>query len=187
MALVALMTATVAGSAAATDNSSGSHWHNKWVNYNLVPSTFPSSGFAPAIDRAAGKWTSGAALAYYRFADQGSANWSDTSTHLVWYGAFPPSWGCLSTWIACTTVLGFPHLYDADTVLNSSEGWTDTCPWWPLANKDIETVALHEIGHWGKLYESTDSGANMYREYQGCDQVLSQHDKDSMNLDYLGH
>lgn len=176
-------------SASATDNDTGKHWDFGYTYYHVVTNTLESR-YVTAIVNAANKWKNQTAVDYLRGANQSSANYSSTSTHLLWMGTIPSAWqaSCAtSTSLACTrTVVGTSnHLTDADTVFDATDNWTNDCPWWPGAYIDMETVALHELGHWGVLSHSTDVNATMYRSYDFCDQTLSQHDIDSMNANYV--
>jgi hypothetical protein len=189
MVLVALITAGLAGSAAATHNVTYQHWSFGYTYYHLVTNTLEAR-YVTAIVNGANKWTNQTAVDYYRGADQSSANWSDTNTHLIWMGTIPSAWqtGCpVSTSIACTTtsVGGDNHIIDSDTVMDSTDGWTDTCPWWLFAFNDMESLALHELGHWGRLTHSSGSDDVMSNPYDTCDQTLSTHDIGAMNQNYV--
>ena len=167
--IVALSLPVFSFPASATDNIGAKwHWAFGYVYYRVAAYTLPAN-FQPAIDNAATKWTNQTAIDLIKGADIGNTNWSDESTHIVWYGSFPSSWGCPSSLIGCTFVQGTDtvnrHLLDVDTVYKSGENYTNTCPWLPGAPYDIETVALHEFGHWGTMNESNDSGAVMWGSY----------------------
>jgi hypothetical protein len=59
-------------------------------------------------------------------------------------------------------------------------------PWWFPSDPDLESVFLHELGHWGALDHTSDSGARMWGGgYYTCAQNLAQHDIDSMNANYV--
>jgi hypothetical protein len=174
--------------AIATDNiGSKWHWEGNAVYYRLANYTLPAN-FQLAIDNAATKWTSQTVIYIIKAADIGNINWSDSSTHIVFYGSPPSAW-CPSSSLACTTsYITDPtthHLVDADTVFNSGMSWTNTCPWQTWAPYDIETVALHEFGHWGHLTDGTSDTTAVMWGYWNCRQTLQQHDKDSMNAVYV--
>lgn len=70
------------------------------------------------------------------------------------------------------------HLNDADTVLNSAASMgTSGFNCVVGVGRDVETVALHELGHWVHLGETfTDPDAVMYARYQECRRSLDGHD-----------
>lgn len=188
LVLAVLIAGTVSAPAQATDNTGQKYWQTGFVWYKLVPSSFPSADrtvFVNAAVSAAGKWDSGTDIAIFQGVDSTSTDWTDTYSHIVFYGTYPSSWNCSSTYIACTGTLGSgSYLTDVDTVYHSSASYTNTCDWWPGADYDIETVFLHEFGHWGTLDESSDTGAVMRGSYWNCLQNLTQHDINSMNSVY---
>ena len=52
---------------------------------------------------------------------------------------------------------------------------------------DVQTVALHEFGHFMGLDDSNDSDAAMYGTVNDCQRTPDDHDIDSMNDQYDGH
>jgi hypothetical protein len=177
--------------AAATDNIGAKwHWSGAYVYYNVASYTLPA-GFQPALDNAAAKWTyPHTTVSFLRGADLGYIDWAQSATHTLWYGTFPAEWSCPASFIACTFVQGEDtanhHLRDVDTVWDSNDPYTNTCPWWYPSNPDIESVFLHEFGHWGTLGHTSDGGARMQGGgYYTCAQNLAQHDIDSMNANYV--
>lgn len=52
---------------------------------------------------------------------------------------------------------------------------------------DVQAVALHEFGHWGRLGHSSDSDAAMFGSYNDCQRVPAEHDLNSMSAQYQGH
>lgn len=140
------------------------------------------------------------------FTDQGEVNHTDfasDSSHIIWRGTIPAEWqaGCPpSTTIACTNtkwyVPGMPgvytenHIFDADMVFASSVSMGTTC-WRSVFGValgiDIETLALHELGHYIGVAHTPDKGSSMYAKYQDCDRALSVHDWESGSALYDGH
>jgi hypothetical protein len=173
--------------AKASDNKTMLHWDGAYVYYQIVTTTM-NSDYQTAIGNAAAKWTwPNSTLSFYRGSDLSSADYSSTSTHIIWKGSLPSGW-CSGAAIACTKWAysgANNHLSDMDTVFVSSNNYTNTCPWWWFAAYDIETVMLHEFGHWGLLADSTDDNATMDTPYDTCDQTLTGHDTQSMNENYV--
>ena len=52
---------------------------------------------------------------------------------------------------------------------------------------DVQTIALHEFGHYAGLADSSDSGAAMYIPYNGCKRTPTSHDQESMDEQYDDH
>lgn len=174
----------------ATDNVTGIHWHSAGVTYRLN-SALPSNWKGATTD-AATAWTDSAKLQFSRGSDTSSTN-PDTSAHIVWRGQIPSSWqsGCPpDSTLACARWIydSNNHLSDTDFVFNEefSMGVNSLSCLLDLGF-DVQTVALHELGHWGVLSHSSDSGAAMYGAYNGCKRTPRQHDIDSMNSNYANH
>jgi predicted Zn-dependent protease len=49
---------------------------------------------------------------------------------------------------------------------------------------DLESIALHEFGHWLYLDHSSSSADVMYNTYDGIDRTLSQSDKNEITEAY---
>lgn len=115
---------------------------------------------------------------------------------IVWRGGIPSGWqaGCppadtlaCTRWTYNTTS---NHITDVDTVFNSGEsmGTSDTNCFFGIGT-DVQTVALHEFGHWGVLGHNDDllQFSAMTAEYWGCVRTPLQEDIDNMNRQYAGH
>lgn len=181
----ATVTALLAGTASATDNVTGNRWLGYLAEYHLDQTTL-SVNFIGAIDRAAAKWTwPNTAIEFRRGYDVYHHNYW-TNEHILWFGSPMP--GCDPSWIACTGVImsqGSMLIEDADTVFYSNIDYRNDCPaGWQFWLKDMETVALHELGHWGELGHTTDGNAVMRKDYDTCRQNLTPHDVQSMNANY---
>ena len=54
--------------------------------------------------------------------------------------------------------------------------------------RDVETIALHEFGHFGgSLLHSYDNDDIMCESYQGCRREWSDHDIETMDARYDNH
>jgi len=203
-AFLLLFAATI-GTASATDNKTVEHWHSRPVTYQILEkATGPtvSADRRTAVENAGSTWTANTAIDVARGTDiNGSldpAPYIDSSTHIVFWDAIPPEWrlSCLpGITIACTRwICGTPipgvcsenHFTDADIVFETRfiqpRTWTTNCNTY-----DVETVALHEFGHFGGLTHTTDSAAVMYPDYRGCQRALTSHDIASGDAQYAGH
>jgi len=116
-----------------------------------------------------------------------------TSGNNVWRGSIPAAWqtSCPpATTLACTSTNGtFPHITSAGMVFNHNESMGTSGLSCTLGlGTDVQTVALHEFGHFGgNLDHSSDSGTSMYFQYNGCRRSPSTHDVNSMNAQVAGH
>jgi matrixin len=210
--LVIVALALWAPMAKATDNlcldsSTGDpyckvHWSTLSIPYRLN-SSLPSD-WKSAIRSAMSSWAVNTNIT--TFADGGETNttdWAPNDSQIIWRGPIPAELqaGCPpSNTLACTALNweGYVggevwHLYDADMVFNSSMSFgTSACyrkpvPLWLAAGYDVETLALHELGHWIGINHTPDTGAAMYPSYQECNRALSYHDWQSGNALYDGH
>ncbi|MGD2179413.1 MAG: matrixin family metalloprotease, partial [Anaerolineae bacterium] len=73
-------------------------------------------------------------------------------------------------------------ILEADVVFNDYHAWTTSGP----GGYDIETVALHELGHWLSLDHSNNPSAIMYATYGGVQHLLHQDDIDGISWIYPG-
>lgn len=71
----------------------------------------------------------------------------------------------------------------AVTTLNSQKSWT-TSPGSSYPPYDVETVSLHEFGHWLSLGHSSSTSAVMYAYYTGTKRSLTQDDIDGIKYIY---
>jgi hypothetical protein len=132
-----------------------------------------------------------------RFVDGGTISGTDYNnqdTRIVWRGAIPSAWHSYCTpavTAACARWIydGNDHLMDTDYVFNRDFDFqTDdlACIVAGTVAPDVQSVALHEFGHWGVLGHTSDTQAVMY-EFFSCKRALRQHDIDSMRETYRGH
>lgn len=176
--------------AIATDNTTPYYWASRPVSWKFDPNQPVPSSWHGAIRQAVDQWHSRTALTFTE---------SSSSINSVFRGPIPSSWqaGCdPGAAIACTRYTynaSSNQLYEVDTVFNSNfpMGTNGTLcalsgPPNNLNTIDVQTVALHEFGHWGVLGHTSDIQAIMFATYKGCQRTLSQHDVDSMNAQYAG-
>lgn len=69
-------------------------------------------------------------------------------------------------WCSGTTII------EADMVMNTMFNWTTN----PFSYHDVQTVALHEFGHWIGLNHSSDYNSIMHYQYKGTQRQLSPDD-----------
>lgn len=181
---------SVTTAARATDNTTGIYWPSRPVTYRLN-SALPAD-WKDAIENGAAKnWTDKTALDLTKGDDTTSTAPGGGSSHIWWRGAIPVSWrrGCpvLDT-LACTRTRPLrvgANITDSDTVFNQDFSLGASSTNCALGiGYDVQTVALHEFGHWGYLGHSIDFTAAMFQTYQKCQRTPTQHDIDSMNANY---
>ena len=98
----------------------------------------------------------------------------------------------VSTTLACTKLQApgpsFVHITEASIVFNETISMgTSNINCALDYGKDVQTIALHELGHFAGLDESNDSAAAMYPSYNGCQRTTDGHDVSSMNEQYDDH
>lgn len=179
--------------ALATDNDTTNHRHSRTWGFR-THSQLPAD-WKDAIAEAALAWTNTGARLNFTYNGDISSNDPGTTSHIFWRGTIPSSWqsSCPpATTLACTRYRfetnSYVHLSDADTVFdqNDSMGASSTnCAF--HIGIDVQTLALHEFGHWGRLTHSGDSGAAMYASYNDCQRTPATHDDNSMTANYQGH
>lgn len=182
--LVLVVGATVVGvgGASATENNTSWHWHGRLATFRLDPSL--PSDWQTAIDQGAGEWAMRTRMWIGK---------QSTSGNNVWRGSIPAAWqtSCPpSTTLACTGVDGpFPHIASGGMVFNQNESMGTSGVWCTLGlGTDVQTVALHEFGHFGGFLDHTsDSGSSMYFQNNGCRRTPATHDVNSMNAQVAGH
>lgn len=193
VAVVSLVVLLISASAAsATDNDTSWHRHSRSWGFR-TNSALPAD-WKGAVAEAGRAWTERTRL---NFTYNGDINSTDpsTSSHIWWRGTIPSGWqdGCPpASSLACTRWRfesgSNVHLSDADTVFDSGDSMGASSTNCALnIGIDVQTVALHEFGHWGVLSHSSDSNAAMYGAYNDCQRTPAQHDLDSMRAQYAGH
>lgn len=136
----------------------GYHWDANQTYYNT--SSLPDE-WIWAVYMAATEWNS--AGADFRILG------SDTSGNTLTSGYYGDE-----NWLAETSVYGYPHIYEVDTVFNTRYTWyTDGNQY------DVQSSATHEFGHWLMLWHTSYSNAIMYQYYNG-ERDLTQDDIDGI-------
>ena len=196
LAYVAAATASLSlfgGMARATDNDTAWHRHSTDWGYRLNVNL--PADWKDAMEEAGIAWSDRTKLDFMRNTPDISSTDPSTTSHIVWRGTIPSGWqdACPpASTLACTKVKfegpGSAHLADADTVFDQADSMGASSTNCALGiGTDVQTVMLHEFGHWGSLDHSTDSEAAMYAFINDCQRVPAQHDLDSMAAQYAGH
>lgn len=167
-------------------------WHDSFPHWYLSTS-YPADWGTPTRN-AATEWQR---ASHYKLSYQGRYDSTDFTNayHIVWRGQIPSIMqsGCpTATTLACTRTSFFTdgHLADADTVMNSQQsmGTSDfNCSFLGSLTYDVQTVVLHELGHFGGLGHDPSSSTVMYFKISTCRRSLTPTDVTSMNNNYPGH
>ena len=123
---------------------SGEKWIPAQVNYRI--STSVPADFRTAIESAFATWDAAAAIQFsYSGTTSGSTPTQNGVTELF-YGPTPP--GCEDA-IACAMCWdqGGSTIQECDVLFNEDLSWS-TLPSPPSGAYDVESIALHEFGHW---------------------------------------
>jgi hypothetical protein len=125
-----------------------------------VDTRFPSRGLAAAVAAATRTWD--AAGTPFQFVDGGKtalpAVLGDGHNDIVWGSGLPAGYSALTS----TYTVG-SCIVEADTKLSTSVSWGDGTA--SSATTDLQTILLHELGHWvglRDLYGHADIGKAMY-------------------------
>ncbi len=159
--------------------------------------------FIPAVDAYVYngyKWTSGSASwrfsttfpsGYQQSVQNAASTWNNAgssfSFNYIWYELYNKfDWADLgsgSTLGSTTVWYSGSSISQAVTTLNSQKSWT-TSPGSSYPPYDVETVSLHEFGHWLSLGHSSSTSAVMYAYYTGTKRSLTQDDINGIRYIY---
>jgi len=153
------------------------------VCYYINENTFDCSGEGAAIQRGANTWND--AGANFTFQHCGSCS----STSQGMNGINCIMWGTTSGSLATAYRWYYPstgEIFECDIVFNDDHTWS-TDPDTPFGEYDVESVALHELGHWlnlADLYDPADSDKVMYGYLGSGEEVRTLH---SCDIDGICH
>jgi len=153
----------------------GKRWSNAQAEWRFS-TDFPS-GYKTAVKNAADTWSNAGSafnFDYDWYELYNKVDWEDLGSDgplaltYLWYSG-TPSYSC-GTGASLTRVV---------TDFNNQYEWT-TSPDESYPPYDVETVALHEFGHWLVLDDVYSSGPVMYIYYDGTQRSLTQDDIDGI-------
>jgi len=145
----------------------GMRWFgsNPVVNYLINENCGDCTGEGAAVRNAAATWS--AAGAYFSFNYAGTTTATAVTQNFVneilWTNL-----GSGST-LALTTTWYYP---DTGQIIECDMEFNDYHTWSTSSQYDVQTVALHEFGHYLHLDHSSDTNAVMYYLYQGIRRTL---------------
>jgi hypothetical protein len=155
----------------------------EYVSYAFTPLPFRWTGLSPTVpyyvnattartthvNAAADTWSSAGANFAFNYRGQHSRTggpqlnyyneimWRDLGT----YNALAVA----TIWVSGSTII------EADMSFNTRYNWSTSG-----STYDVQTVALHEFGHWVGLDHSSSYGSIMYYQYKGTQRYLSSDD-----------
>lgn len=154
------------------------------VCYYINENTSDCSGEGAAVQRGANTWND--AGANFTFQYCGSCSSTGSSADDINCN----TWGTTSGSLATTYYWYYPttgEIIECDVVFNDNYTWS-TDPDTPSGKYDVESVALHEFGHWlnlADLYDPADSDKVMYGFYYSGTEVRTLHSCDVDGICYI--
>jgi len=140
---------------------------------------FPS-GYQSAVSNAATTWNNAPSVFSFDY------DWWELVNKVDWedLGSSGPLASTTRTYSGTpnSTCRAGASMTGAVTNFNNRKSWT-TSPGSSYPPYDVETVALHELGHWLALGHSS-SGTVMYAYYQGTRRSLTQDDRNGIMCIY---
>jgi len=141
----------------------GSRWANPLVQYFVMDSLSP---VLPSIQAAFASWSANAGIAFQYAGTTNSPNIQNGRTEVA-LGPVDPycpgATACADCWVQ-----GGATITECDVLLDSSLSWSTSAPT-PAGSFDVETIVLHEFGHWlmlrdlyGDLGDDNDTAKVMY-------------------------
>jgi len=156
------------------------------VKYYVNENTSDCSGEAAAIQRAANTWNAAGAKFAFEYAGSHSATEASQNekNELMW--------GSVDAIASTTTWSLSGEVIECDTVFNDDFSWNASTTA-SISRMDVESVALHEIGHWLKLRDLYgnvqedvyDTGKVMYGRGQEGDILRVLHEDDKAGIQWI--
>ena len=178
--LVSVCALLLAAAVSADDNTDWDHWHAEGTEYRLLVDQLPDN-YEDRIRDAADEWADNTVVT---LTESGSSN------NTIWRGAIPHEWWPFcppATSLGCT---GYSYSGDHMTRAQTAYNWdfnlsTSNFKCFFNIGNDMETLAVHEFGHFvGFLNHSDDDDATMHADVGNCQRELDSHDIQSMSTQY---
>ncbi len=136
-------------------------WPDTWpvVSYYINENTSDCTGEGAAVQAAANTWNgTGSGFTFHYAGSHHNTSSSQNNVNEI-------MWGTTSGSVATTYFWYYlpGDMIECDIVFNDAYNWSSTTP--TSSQMDVQSVALHELGHWlnlDDLYNSEDSGNVMY-------------------------
>ncbi len=135
------------------------YWNTPVVNFRVNPNTGDTTQERAMIDAAAATWSGAADFLLVDSGTCSTTTWNgeDERNDLFWSSTLLPSGVIATSWASSWDQL----LLEVDICFNDNLYWGDGTG----GTMDVQSIALHEMGHWLKLrdlYGSSDTGKVMY-------------------------
>jgi hypothetical protein len=154
------------------------------VCYYINENTFDCFGEGAAVQRGANTWNEAGANFTFQYCG------SCSSTSQGMNGINCIMWGTTSGSLATSYwwyYVPSNEIFECDIVFNDDYTWSTDADT-PLGEHDVESVALHEFGHWlhlADLYDIDDSDKVMYGYLAPGDEVRTLHSCDIDGICYI--
>jgi len=134
-------------------------WASSQIPYHINATGGPT-GTQAAIQGAAATWSDTGANFVFNYTGSTSAGWGRDGNNVISFGDLGGSTiiGQAITYMSGSTIL------EADILFNTRFSWSTATPT-PGGSMDLESIALHELGHWLRLldlYGANDASKVMY-------------------------
>ncbi len=152
----------------------GQKWFGAWpvVDYKINASGGPTDGCTlTALQNASNTWNN--AGAKFSFDNAGTHTRTGSYTQnmvneITWHNLGNTSTLAQAIWWFYSST---GEIIEADMIFNTYHTWS-TAAKTPAGTYDVETVALHEFGHWLSLGHSSTYEAIMWPNYKGTQRTL---------------
>jgi len=116
------------------------------VNFKVRENTADCTGEGLAVRNAATSWNGAAAYLWFNYAGTHSSSTSgrNYSNEIMWGTAGSGILAVTTYWYSGSTIV------ECDIVFNDAYNWRTVTPV-PASCYDVQTIALHELGHWLNL------------------------------------
>jgi len=125
----------------------GREWNPPQVSYYV--STPVPSAFGAAIQNAFATWSANAAIDFVYAGSTTASVPSNNGISELMYGELPPELPAYLAYAMCWTQ-GGSVMTECDMLMNWDHPWSTATPT-PAGYYDVESVVLHEFGHWLEL------------------------------------
>jgi hypothetical protein len=154
------------------------------VPYYINENTLDCSGEGAAVQRGANSWNNvGADFTFQYYGNCYSTSQGMNGTNCIMWGSTSGSLATAYRWYYPAT----GEIFECDIVFNDSHTWS-TDPDTPFGKYDVESVAIHELGHWlnlADLYDIADSDKVMYGYLGTGEEVRTLHSCDIEGICYI--
>ncbi|MHC4242744.1 MAG: matrixin family metalloprotease [Planctomycetota bacterium] len=154
------------------------------VPYYINQNTSDCSGEGAAVQRGADTWNDvGADFTFQYYGSCSSTSQGMNGTNCIMWGTTSGSLATAYRWFWVPS----NEIFECDIVFHDGHTWS-TDPDTPFGEYDVESVALHELGHWlnlADLYDPADSDKVMYGSMGSGEEIRTLHSCDIEGICYI--